>query len=138
MKKAKILYWSTTILIFLMDGLIPALTFNSDLAKQGISHLGFPDYFRIQLTIYKVIGCLLLILPFIPRRIKEWAYVGFGFNFISATFAHIATDGISAMILYPVIAFGILAVSYYYFHKLHDSSTEVQLINKRLNNLANA
>jgi hypothetical protein len=138
MKKAKILYWTTTLVIFLMDCIIPALTFNSELAKQGISHLGFPDYFRIQLTIYKVIGGLLLVLPFIPRRIKEWAYVGFGFNFISAAFAQTATDGLSGMILLPAIAFALLAVSYYYFHKLYDPSNEVQRINKRLGNLAGA
>ena len=56
MKTTKIIYWTTTILIFLFDGLMPALTSNTELASQGISHLGYPDYFRVMLTFFKVIG----------------------------------------------------------------------------------
>src|SRR5438128_5964627 len=82
MKTAKIIYWTTTTLIFLFDGVIPALTSNTALARQGISHLGYPDYFRVMLTIFKVTGALMLVLPFIKSRFKEWAYADFGFNFI--------------------------------------------------------
>ena len=42
MKKNKTLYWIFTSLIVLLDGVMPALTFNTDLAKQGISHPGDP------------------------------------------------------------------------------------------------
>ena len=79
MKKNKTLYWIFTSLIVLLDGVMPALTFNTDLAKQGISHLGYPDYFRVLLTFFKVSGALILILPFFKGRIKEWAYAGFSF-----------------------------------------------------------
>jgi len=34
-------------------------------------HLGFPDYFRIELAFAKTIGALVLIIPKIPIRIKE-------------------------------------------------------------------
>ena len=59
----KIIYWTTTILIFLFDGVVPALTSNTELARQGISHLQYPDYFRLMLTFFKVIGALALVLP---------------------------------------------------------------------------
>ncbi len=79
------MYWGTTDLIFLPDSIIPAFTFNTELAKQGIGRLGYPDYFRIELAVFKIIGGILLILSAVPALYKEWAYVGFGINFISAS-----------------------------------------------------
>jgi hypothetical protein len=118
MKSTKITYWITTILIFLLDGLMPALTSNTELAKQGISHLGYPDYFRVMLTVFKILGALALILPMIKSRIKEWAYVGFGINFICAATSHWIVDGFNAETIFPIAAFVILALSYISYHKL--------------------
>ncbi len=56
MKQNNLIYWISTGLIFLMEGVMPALTGNSEMAIEGIRHLGFPDYFRLELTIFKVIG----------------------------------------------------------------------------------
>lgn len=53
LKSSKIIYWIATGLVFLLDSAMPAFTFNTELAKQGISHLGYPDYFRIELSIGK-------------------------------------------------------------------------------------
>ena len=39
MKSTKITYWITTILLFLMEGLMPALTSQSEMAKESIAHL---------------------------------------------------------------------------------------------------
>lgn len=117
-KKDKIIYWIFTTIFFLLDGLIPALTFNSEMAKQGIRHTGLPEWFRLELSYGKIIGGLLLIIPFIPPRYKEWAYVGYGISIISAYIANAAVDGISPMLLFPVVAFAILLISYVYFHKI--------------------
>lgn len=119
MKKDKIIYWMATGIIFLFDTVMPTLTSHTELAKQGISHLGYPDYFRIQLTGFKIIGGLLLVLPFVPSRYKEWAYVGFGISFISAFIGHGVVDGFNnGQTLFPLAIFGILAVSYLYYHKI--------------------
>lgn len=123
MKTTKIIYWTFTGMIVLLDGVMPALTAHTDLAKQGISHLGYPDYFRVLLTVFKVSGALVLILPFFKRRIKEWAYAGFTFNFISAAVSHTAVDGFGGQTVFPLAALAILAVSYYYYHKLHSTQT---------------
>jgi len=120
MKKNKALYWICTSLIVLLDGVIPALTFNTDLAKQGVSHLGYPDYFRVLLTFFKVSGALILVLPFFKGRIKEWAYAGFTFNFISAFVSHTVVDGMGAQSVFPLVALAILAASYFYYHKIKD------------------
>lgn len=77
----------------------------------AFSHLGFPGYFRIELAIAKILGVAALWLP-IPARVREWAYAGFGFTFISATLAHAASGDEVGKILAPVVAFMLLTVSY--------------------------
>ena len=119
MKKDRIIYWTTTALIFLWDSIIPAFTSHTQLAVDGIRHLGYPDYFRVQLTIFKVIGGIILILPHFRGRIKEWAYAGFTFNFISAAIATSVVDGFGPNVLLPFVVFVILMVSYIYYHKVY-------------------
>ena len=119
MKTTKIIYWTTTIIIFLLDGLVPALTSNTELARQGIGHLGYPDYFRVMLTGFKIIGAIVLVLPVIKGRYKEWAYAGFAFNFISAATSHWAVDGFGGQVIFPLVAFIILATSYIFYHKMN-------------------
>jgi hypothetical protein len=118
MKKQQIIFWVTTILIFLFESVLPALTFNTTLAVEGIRHLGFPDYFRILLTGFKVLGGLALVIPAVPPTIKEWAYAGFSFTFIAAFVAHAVVDGINGQTFFPLVVLAILLLSYNAFHKL--------------------
>ncbi|MEO6219068.1 MAG: DoxX family protein [Ginsengibacter sp.] len=117
-KGARIIYWISTSIIFLLDSAMPAFTFNTELAKQGISHLGYPDYFRIELSIAKIIGGIILILPMVPARIKEWAYVGFTIDFISAFIALWVVDGFNGQTIFPLAMLIILIISYIYYHKI--------------------
>lgn len=118
-KKDKIVYWIFTSIVVLSDSVMPAFTFNTDLAKQGISHLGYPDYFRIELSVFKIIGGILLMFPFIPKRLKEWAYVGFGIDFISAFIGHVVVDGFNGEAIFPLVMLIILIISYVYYHKIN-------------------
>lgn len=118
MKKYKVLFWVTTVFIFLFEGVMPALTSHSELSIQGFTHLGYPLYFVTVLTVFKVLGSLALIIPAIPARIKEWAYAGFAFDFICAAVSIWAVDGAGPMVLLPVVAFAILAISYVSYHKV--------------------
>ena len=117
MKKINIIFWVTTTLIFLMEGVIPAFTSQTDLAKEGIRHLGYPTYFGGALVLFKVLGALTLMIPKIPKRIKEWAFAGFAFDFIFAAISHFAADGFNFQSFFPLIFLGILAISYVYYHK---------------------
>lgn len=117
-KANRLIYWSATTLIFLFEGVVPALTSNTQLAIDGIRHLGYPDYFRVMLTIFKVIGALVLILPFIKGRIKEWAYAGFAITMLSAFVSHWSVDGFNGQTAFPLIIFAILVASYVSYHKL--------------------
>ncbi|MFC5283804.1 DoxX family protein [Pedobacter alpinus] len=120
MKKTKILFWVSTTLIFLLEGVMPALTSQTEMAKEGIRHLGYPAYFGVMLTVFKVLGAITLIVPQIPKRVKEWAYAGFAIDFIAAFVSHWAIDGfVIGNQLFPIVAMAILIVSYITHHKLN-------------------
>ena len=119
MKKDKIIYWVPTIAIFLFEGVMPALTSQTEMAKEGIRHLGYPVYFGVMLTIFKVLGSLALLIPAVPKRVKEWAYAGFGFDFIFAFVSLLLVDGFNYVLLLPIVFFVFLAISYTYYHKFN-------------------
>ena len=119
MKKYKIIFWTTTIIIFLFEGLLTGLTFQTEAAKQGVSHLGYPPYFATALVVFKIIGVLVLIIPQVPKRFKEFAYAGFTFNFLFASTSHFAIDGMDFQSFFPLIFLAILGISYIYYHKIN-------------------
>tara|TARA_R110002049_G_scaffold262956_3_gene438994 strand:+ start:2058 stop:2441 length:384 start_codon:yes stop_codon:yes gene_type:complete len=123
MKKDKIIYWIATGIIALFEGVMPALTSQTELAKEGIKHLGYPEYFGVALVTFKILGVLVLIIPKTPKRLKEWAYAGFTFNFLFATISHLAVDGLNVQSFFPLVILAILMVSYIYFYKLNSKKT---------------
>jgi hypothetical protein len=59
----------------------------------AFTHLGFPGYFRVELSWAKLVGVLLLLAP-VAARLKEWAYAGFAITLGSALIAHFSVgDG---------------------------------------------
>lgn len=118
MKTTRIIFWISTILIFLFQGVMPALTGHTELAKEGIRHLGYPAYFGVALNICKIAGSIAIIIPQFPKRLKEWAYAGFVFDFLFATISLWAVDGFSPMVLFPMVVLIVLMVSYFSYHKL--------------------
>ncbi|UXP31246.1 DoxX family protein [Reichenbachiella agarivorans] len=118
MKKTKITFWITTVIIFLFEGVMPALTGHTEMAKEGIRHLGYPEYFGTALILFKVAGTLALIIPIVPKRIKEWAYAGFTFDFLFAMISHWVIDGFGFQAVFPLIVLGILMLSYFSYHQL--------------------
>lgn len=124
MKKNKTIYWITTVFAMVTGASSAFMYFTEPKFIEGYRHLGFPDYFRIELGIAKIIGLLILLIPMVPARIKEWAYVGFGITFISGIIAHGTVDGIG-LGLVPCVPFVFLVVSYIYFHKTTDKSVEL-------------
>lgn len=118
MKRTKLIYWISTGIFFLFESVMPALTSHTQLAIDGIRHLGYPDYFRVLLAVFKVVGGIILILPMIQPKFKEWAYAGFTFTLIAACVSHWAVDGMGFQTFFPLIILGILGVSYVYYQKL--------------------
>ncbi len=93
--------------------------FTSPGMAQTFQHLGFPDYFRVELGIAKYLGVLVLLTPFYGR-LKEWVYAGFTINMISGSIAHAAQGDPTSAVITPIVMLDILGLSYYTFHKLND------------------
>jgi len=117
MKKNTIIYWvSTGLLSFMMLFSAYSYMVKPEIAA-AFKHLGFADYFRVELAVAKILGALVLILPQIPARVKEWAYAGFGITFISAAIAHFSSGDPASIAIMPIIFFVVLVVSNVYLYK---------------------
>lgn len=117
MKINKIVYWASTGL-FCAFLLLTSISYLTDPKFVDIfRHLGFPQYFRVELAIAKIIGVLILLIPQIPSRLKEWAYAGFGITLISGFVAHLNSGDPLGYIINVLFWFVLLVISYIYWHK---------------------
>jgi hypothetical protein len=81
---------------------------------QAFTRLGFSNGdFRLELSLAKLLGVAVLLVPRVPARLKEWAYAGFAINLVSAVIAHLSiSDRPQAFI--PSTLTGVLwAASYF-------------------------
>jgi hypothetical protein len=92
--KAKaIVYWIVTALFCLQISFTAYAQLRLPQVAQAFTHLGFPAYFRVELSWAKLLGVVLLLAP-VPARLKEWAYAGFAITLASALIAHFSVgDG---------------------------------------------
>lgn len=122
----KIVFWISTVIIFLFEGVMPVSTllFAPEYANAGTKPLGYPDYFAFMLIICKFLGVLAILVPAVPAKVKEWAYAGLTFNLVFAIISHIAVDQNPGFILLPVIILAILATSYFTKNKISRASAE--------------
>ena len=118
MNKNKIIFWTTTAIIAVLVGFTPIFTWNDPKGMEMMNHLGYPSYFAPMLNIFKILGGIVLLVPQIPAKIKEWAYAGFGFDFIAATVSLIAVDGPVGQSFIPLAFLVFLVISYIYKEKL--------------------
>lgn len=118
MKATKVIYWITTIALILF--IVPGIFFmNSEMAIEGVRHLGLPERLRWEASIGSFIGGLILLLPIRRWRIRERGYVGLGLVYISALIGHLRVDGyMNPMSYSPVVAFAVLLVSYICYHRI--------------------
>ena len=117
MKTTKIIYWVSTGIICLFS--LGATQMNSQMAIDGAKHLLIPRYLGLEVSIGQLIGLVLLIVPAVPARFKEWAYVGYGIMYLTALNAHIAVgDPFIPNSIMAILFFALLLTSYISFHKL--------------------
>src|SRR5256885_9280947 len=120
MRRAQTIYWTTTAIVCAVM-VFSAINFNLKNPvgpmKGAFAHLGFPDYFRIELTVAKTLGVLALLIPSIPSKAKEFAYAGFAITLVSASIAHVSSDDPLLFVIDPLLFLGALVTSYVYFNK---------------------
>jgi hypothetical protein len=86
-KATTIVYWIFTALFCLQMGFTAYAQLSLPQVAEMFTHLGFPDYFRVELSWAKLLGVVLLLAP-VPAWLKEWAYAGFAITLASALIAH--------------------------------------------------
>lgn len=121
MKNQRILFWVSTGLFsaFMLFSAYNYLAVES--VKASFAQIGFPDFFRIELGVAKLLGALALIIPVVPRTFKLFAYAGFIINLVSAYLLHISiNDAITAFIPLTFISV-ILGLSYFSYTKLESA-----------------
>jgi hypothetical protein len=88
-----IIYWTVTALFSLQMAFTAYAQLRLPQVAEAFRHLGFPPYFRVEVSLAKILGLLVLLGP-VPGRLKEWAYAGFAIDLASAVIAHVAVgDG---------------------------------------------
>ena len=86
-------FWIATALFSLQIGFTAYAQLRLPQVAAMFTHLGFPAYFRVELSWVKFLGLALLLAP-VSARLKEWAYAGFAITLGSAIIAHLAVgDG---------------------------------------------
>src|SRR5690606_10660636 len=66
MKRIDLLYWAVTGLLSVQLLAAVAMYFTDPAIRAGFAHLGFPDYFRVELGIAKGLGAVAILLPLVP------------------------------------------------------------------------
>jgi len=95
---------------------IPDIIVVPDAVDMISKQLGYPAYIIPFLGVAKTLGVIAILVPGFPR-IKEWAYAGLFFDLVGATYSGIAVSGFDPMMLTMILIFGMLFLSYAYYHK---------------------
>jgi hypothetical protein len=116
-------FWIATVLFALQMSFTAYAQLSLPQVAAAFAHLGFPGYFRVELSWAKVAGVVVLLLPRVPARLKEWAYAGFAFTLVSAVIAHLAAgDGVEKWSW--AVGTGVLWGFSYFFWRLRVGSRE--------------
>ena len=94
---------------------------------QAFARLGFTSgSFRWELSLAKLVGVAVLLLPMIPARrflyvMKEWAYAGFAINLVSAIIAHLSIRDRPLSLVPSTLTSVLWAASYFFSRRLQAS-----------------
>lgn len=108
-------YWTVTAL-FCLEMSFTAYYELLPQGAQAFTRLGFPSsFFRVELSLAKLVGVAAMLLPMVPARLKEWAYAGFAINLVSAVIAHLSIRDIPLAFVPPSITSVLWALSYLFW-----------------------
>jgi hypothetical protein len=116
-------FWISTALLALQMSFTAYAQLRLPQVAQTFTHLGFPAYFRVELSWAKLIGVAALLVPVVPARLKEWAYAGFAITLVSALIAHLAVGDAAAAWSWSVGTAALWGASYFCFRRLEHAKT---------------
>ncbi len=120
MKKTKTLYWIFTLVFagLMIFTAIPGIKPQQDNIKIIHDGLGYPVYFIRFISIAKILGSIVILIPGWDR-IKEWAYAGLFFDLAAVIYSGIAASGKFDPMMLSLLLWIIPGIlSYIYFYKL--------------------
>src|SRR6185503_18248499 len=110
-------FWIFTALLCLQMGFTAYAQLSLPQVAEMFTHLGFPDYFRVELSWAKLIGVALLLAP-VPARLKEWAYAGFAITLGSALIAHFSMGDPLEVWIWSAVTSVLWGMSYFFWRRL--------------------
>ena len=111
-------FWISTALLALQMAFTAYAQLRLPQVAETFTHLGFPAYFRIELSWAKLAGIAALLIPVVPARLKEWAYAGFAITLISALIAHLAVGDPPAAWSWSVGTGVLWVISYFFWRRM--------------------
>ena len=116
-KAQTIVYWVITALFCLQMSFTAYAQLRLPQVAEAFTHLGFPAYFRVELSWAKLLGVLVLLAP-VPVRLKEWAYAGFAITLGSALIAHFALGDAPAVWSWAAVTGVLWGISYFFWRRV--------------------
>ena len=111
-------FWISTALFALQMSFTAYAQLRLPQVAAAFARLGFPAYFRIELSWAKFAGVAVLLIPMVPARVKEWAYAGFAITLASALIAHFAVGDGPEVWVWAAGTGVLCALSYYFWRRL--------------------
>jgi hypothetical protein len=123
-KRTAVGFWIFTVPFCLQMGFTAYAQLRLPQVAAMFTHLGFPAYFRVELSWAKLVGVVLLLAP-VPARLKEWAYAGFAITLGSALIAHFSL-GDGPQVWSWAAGTGVLwGVSYFFWRRLQATPASI-------------
>jgi hypothetical protein len=119
-KSTNLIYWISTIVFaaLMIFSAVGGLQPSQGAIQLIHDSLGYPVYFIQFISIAKLIGSVIVLVPGLHRSVKEWAYAGLFFDLAGASYSGVASSGkFDPMIITMLIWILPGVVSYYYWHK---------------------
>jgi uncharacterized membrane protein YphA (DoxX/SURF4 family) len=112
----KVAYWIVTAL---MAGLMILSAVPDVLVVEGavqmFTHLGYPSYLLPFVGIAKILGVIAVLIPGLPRSLKEWAYAGLVIDLVGALYSHLSVGDSVVFWIFPIIALALVLSSYFLY-----------------------
>ncbi|HEX8357201.1 MAG TPA: DoxX family protein [Segetibacter sp.] len=118
-KAVNLTYWISTILFaaLMIFSSVGGLQPSQPAIQLMHDYLGYPIYFIQFLSVAKLIGSIVILIPSLGR-IKEWAYAGLFFDLAGAIYSGIAAAGkFDPMMLTMAVWILPGILSYYLWHR---------------------
>jgi hypothetical protein len=118
-------FWISTVLFAMQMSFTVYAQLKMPQVAQEFARLGFPGYFRVELSWMKVAGLLALLVPMVPAWLKEWAYAGFAITLVSAVIAHVSVGEGPEASIWAIGTAVVWCVSYFFWRRLQVSTAAI-------------